>query len=196
MKNKNAFLAVLLLAVPFIYLAGLWSSLPARVPMHFNVTGTIDKYGTKNDLLTLVTGISVASASIYFILSNLHRLRKKAPVENRSRMQKIALAILSFMTVVLCWLLYIMQKGVLGNNIKFILAAVFLLVAVIGNYMPNLKPNYFAGFRLPWTLHNETNWRKTHHLAGQTWFAGGLFCMLVCLLLPLKVALIVCGSLF
>jgi uncharacterized membrane protein len=37
--------------------------------------------------------------------------------------------------------------------------------------------------RLPWTLENEDNWRKTHQLAGRLWFFGGLsFAILVFLL--------------
>ena len=62
-----------------------------------------------------------------------------------------------------------------------IFSGVGLLFAVIGNYMPNLKPNYFAGLRLPWTLENEDNWRKTHRLAGKLFFSGGLILAIICL---------------
>jgi uncharacterized membrane protein len=61
--------------------------------------------------------------------------------------------------------------------------------AIIGNYLPNLKPNYFAGMRLPWTLENPENWRKTHALAGKLWFGGGLLAI-TCLFLPAKAAMI------
>ncbi|MDP9040747.1 MAG: SdpI family protein, partial [Bacteroidota bacterium] len=69
---------------------------------------------------------------------------------------------------------------------RFILAGAGLLFAFIGNYMHNIKPNYFAGFRLPWTLENEENWKKTHALAGKLWFVGGIFISVICLLLPPK----------
>ena len=71
-----------------------------------------------------------------------------------------------------------------------ILAGVGLLFAIIGNYLPNLRPNYFAGLRLPWTLENPENWKKTHALAGKLWFAGGLLLAVICLLMPDKIALI------
>jgi uncharacterized membrane protein len=57
------------------------------------------------------------------------------------------------------------------------------LFALIGNNMYNLKPNYFAGMRLPWTLENEDNWRATHHLAGRLWFFGGFLIALMALVL-------------
>ncbi len=56
--------------------------------------------------------------------------------------------------------------------------------------MPNMKPNYVAGFRLPWTLKNEDNWRRTHHIAGRLWFGGGLLSAMLFLLLPFKFAVI------
>ena len=49
-----------------------------------------------------------------------------------------------------------------------------LLLAAIGNYLPKCQPNYTVGIRLPWTLADEANWRKTHRLAGPVWVIGGL----------------------
>lgn len=50
--------------------------------------------------------------------------------------------------------------------------------------MNNIKPNYFVGIRTPWTLESETNWRKTHHLGGKLWFAGGMAMAVLLLLVP------------
>src|SRR5205809_2888913 len=60
-------------------------------------------------------------------------------------------------------------------TMKFVFVTMGLLFAFLGNNMYNIKPNYFAGLRLPWTLENEENWKKTHQLAGRLWFFGGLF---------------------
>jgi len=46
--------------------------------------------------------------------------------------------------------------------------------AGMGIYMPKLKQNYYAGFKLPWTLESEENWNATHRLAGKIWPVGGL----------------------
>jgi uncharacterized membrane protein len=56
--------------------------------------------------------------------------------------------------------------------------------------MHNIKPNYFAGIRLPWTLENEENWKKTHLLAGKLFFAGGLLIAILCLLTPVIISII------
>lgn len=191
MKNKIFFIVILLLLIPVIYLASIWSSIPATVPMHFNLQGEADRYGNKNEVIIPIAILSIVALFVFLLLSNAHRIAPKmASAENENRMQKISLFIVAFMVVVQCWLLYIIQKNELVFPIKFILIAVFLLFAVIGNYMPNMKPNYVAGFRLPWTLKNEDNWRRTHHIAGRLWFGGGLLGALLFLLLSFKFAVI------
>lgn len=56
-----------------------------------------------------------------------------------------------------------------------------LLFVFLGNVMYSLKPNYFAGIRVPWTLDSDDNWKATHRVAGIVWFAGGLL-FLICAL--------------
>ena len=191
MKNKTFFSVTLLLLIPVIYLASIWSTLPANVPMHFNMQGEADRYGNKNEVIILISMLSIVALLVFLLLSNAHRIvPRMASIENKNRMQKISLFIVAFIAVIQCWLLYIMQKSKLVFSMKFILIAVCLLFAAIGNYMPNMKPNYIAGFRLPWTLKNEDNWRRTHHVAGRLWFGGGLLSAMLCLLLPFKFAVI------
>ena len=49
-----------------------------------------------------------------------------------------------------------------------------LAFAGMGLYMPKIKQNYFAGFKLPWTLENVDNWNATHKIAGKVWLYGGV----------------------
>ena len=61
-----------------------------------------------------------------------------------------------------------------------LLAQIFMgvVMIVIGNYLPKTHRNYIIGIRLPWTLENDENWRKTHRLAGKIWVLGGLLLLL------------------
>ncbi|MEO7802606.1 MAG: SdpI family protein [Ginsengibacter sp.] len=195
---KNKFLAVILLTLlPFIYLAIIWKSLPLRVPIHFDFKGNIDRYGSKTDVLILTFTMMLLALIIYLLFNYIHIISPKiAAADNRSRMQKIALAVVAFFVIIQFWLLYIIRQGQIGFSIKFVLIAVSILFAIIGNYMPNLQPNYVAGFRLPWTLKNADNWKKTHDVAGRLWFSGGLIAALLCFFLPLKPAVIVMAIIF
>ncbi|MBD0287920.1 MAG: SdpI family protein [Flavisolibacter sp.] len=189
---KKLLTVLLILCIPYVYLMIIWPQLPEVVPMHFTLNGAIDRYGNKSELLILTATLSFVIILVYLFIAHIHRLAPKmASAENKERLQKIALAVVVFMTGVQAWLIYIVQKGEPDFSIKFVLVALCLLLAIMGNYMPNLKPNYVAGFRLPWTLENENNWRKTHHLAGRFWFGGGLLCAFLLLILPFKMAVII-----
>ena len=61
--------------------------------------------------------------------------------------------------------------------------------AVFGNYLQTVKPNYFIGFRTPWTLENEQTWKRTHRLAGRMWMLGGLFIVITSFALNSNVTL-------
>jgi len=65
-----------------------------------------------------------------------------------------------------------------------------LMLAIVGNYIYNIKPNYFAGIRLPWTLNNDENWKRTHLLGGKLLFGGGLLIAVFCLFAPFMLSMI------
>jgi uncharacterized membrane protein len=66
---------------------------------------------------------------------------------------------------------------------KMIFPLLGFAFAGMGIYMPKLKQNYIAGFKLPWTLENEANWNATHALAGKVWTIGGTLQMISAFLL-------------
>ena len=53
MKLKKELPLVLIVLLPFIYLAYIWNELPEKVPMHWNIKGEIDRYGEKIELLII-----------------------------------------------------------------------------------------------------------------------------------------------
>ncbi len=77
-----------------------------------------------------------------------------------------------------------------GNITTILLPFIGLAFAAMGWYMPKLHQNYFAGFKLPWTLENVDNWNATHKLAGKVWLYGGILQAFATLVLPNKIALI------
>ena len=71
----------------------------------------------------------------------------------------------------------------------------YLFVAVtfivLGNYLPKVKQNYFLGIKLPWTLHDEENWDKTHKLAGKLWVIAGILMIIAGLLNLVIISMII-----
>ncbi len=162
--------------IPAIYLAAIWNQIPETVPMHFDIKGNVDSYGTKKGFLILVLALTVVNAIVYLIITNIYKIDpKKYAAQNKERMQRIAFSVSLYLTAIWIMLIYEISHNDVSMTMKFVFMAMGLLFALLGNNMYNIKPNYFAGIRLPWTLENEDNWKKTHQLAGRLWFFGGLF---------------------
>ncbi len=63
-----------------------------------------------------------------------------------------------------------------GNIIFYLLGLMFIM---LGNLLPKIPSNFFAGIRTPWTLSSEEVWRKTHRCGGICFIAAGILMILV-----------------
>jgi uncharacterized membrane protein len=168
---KNLILVVLLSA-PIIYLKLVYSDLPQKVALHFGADGQPDRYGEKSELWTPILIMTSVALFTYLIVTNIGKIDpKKQTLQSQEVMQKLGLTIVSFVSILTMYIVY-SSYNTTDGKLVFIMMGLFL--AAIGNFMNNIKPNYFVGLRLPWTLENEDNWRKTHHLASKLWVSGGL----------------------
>lgn len=184
-------IAYALFTIPWLYLIFIYSSLPETIPTHFDSKGLPNDYGNKITLPVSIGVLTVVGLGVFYLLRNIKSLdpKRNAGVSS-SVFNKMALAIvvfISFLSVM------IISSTVHGSILfsRLILPLMGLFFAYMGNLMFSLKPNYFAGIRLPWTLENEENWRKTHQLGGKLWFGGGLLITLTSLLFNDKTAQII-----
>jgi uncharacterized membrane protein len=181
----------LFIIAPAVYLAIVWNAVPETVAMHANLKGEVDRYGSKNELITMTLILTLVNVLVYLLLPQVYRIDpKRYAAENKSRLHRIAFAVSVFIAAVLCLLIYSSIHESIEFSSRFILAGVGLLFAVIGNYMYTIKPNYFAGIRLPWTLNNDENWKKTHLLGGKLMFGGGLLIAIICLFTSFSLSII------
>jgi uncharacterized membrane protein len=168
---KNLIL-VAFLSVPIIYLKMVYNNLPEKVALHFGADGQPDRYGEKSELWTPILIMMLVALVTYLIVTNIGKIDpKKQTLQSQELMQKLGLTIVSFVSILTMYIVYCSYNPTDGKLV-FIMLGLFF--AAIGNFMNNVKPNYFVGLRLPWTLENEDNWRKTHHLASKLWVGGGL----------------------
>jgi uncharacterized membrane protein len=176
MKNFLKITVWVLFVIPLVYLSLIWNELPQQLPMHYNLKGQVDRYGTKSEFLVLIAVVTLINIGVYFLLVNIHRIdpKRKYNEENLPRMRKLAFAITLFLSAIACFIMYSSLHEEMKFNSNFIVIGIGLLFTVIGNYFYSIKPNYFAGLRTPWALENEDNWRQTHQLGSKLWFTGGL----------------------
>jgi uncharacterized membrane protein len=186
--------ALVVWLIPIVYLLFIMPSLPASVPMHYNSSGEVNRYGNKNEFLLFQLLTQAVSFLAYLLLKFLPAIDPKKKVKyGESTFQKLGLGIIIFLSALNIILLFaIMHHGF--NIEKVTLPIAGLLFAFIGNIMNSIKPNYFAGIRTPWTLESEDTWRATHRLAGKIWFGGGIVLTILMLLISPVVGKVVFTS--
>jgi uncharacterized membrane protein len=190
-KNTFTILFILLIALlPLGYLALIWDSLPQTVPVHFDGNFKPDRTGDKKELWFIASLMAAVSIGLYFLMNNLHLIDPKRKGSQPSpTFTKLAVGLVVFLST-LNFIIIASARGIIELK-HFLFPLMGLMFAFIGNYMNNIKPNYFAGIRLPWTLSSDENWRRTHQLAGKIWFGGGILLAIAGLLLPLSAMWIV-----
>lgn len=164
---------IVIVLMPAIYLALKWNDLPDQVPSHWNIEGEVDGYSSKY-VMPLVNIL------IYplLLLIPLIDPRKKNYRFFAGAYFKIRFVLHLFLSIMTMTVL-LMATGADIQVDRVVVTCVLLLFIALGNYMGNIRSNYFVGIRTPWTLENTEVWRRTHLVAGRLWFWGGLVCLII-----------------
>lgn len=190
-KKYGPFLVALLIIAPFIYGALIYPQLPSQIPTHFNIEGKADAWGGPSSIFIGPGIMGAVSIFVYVLMSNLKSFDpKKYDEANDTLYSNFGVLTVAFLSVLSTIIIYSSTHADELNVGKLILPLVGLSFAGLGWYMPKFKQNYFVGFKLPWTLENETNWNETHKVAGKLWIYGGLFQAVVTFILPMKFGMI------
>ena len=172
-KKLILFTSILIL-LPSLVGCVFWNQLPEEIPTHFNLLGQADGYNHK---VSAIFGLPTLMLLMHWLL--LFLMIKDPKSSNIS--SKIQLLIYWIIPFVSCLSMISIFGESLGYSMMSgLLAQIFMgvVMIVIGNYLPKTHRNYIIGIRLPWTLENDENWRKTHRLAGKIWVLGGLLLFL------------------
>jgi uncharacterized membrane protein len=187
-KQLQHILVIILIVLPIGYLIKVYPSLPLIVPTHFGIDGKANGFSEKKDMIWIILAMSLVSAGAYLLIKFLPKIDPKKTASMASaNLQKIAIAVVALLSTITIVILYSSVEGSISFNRLFNpFMGIFFIV--VGNLMYNIKPNYFVGIRVPWTLENEDNWRATHRMAGKLWFAGGLLIAICTPFLPSQAA--------
>lgn len=186
LKKELPLIGIVLL--PFLYLAYVWNQLPAKVPLHYNIKGEIDRYGDKSELILIPI---LTSVLMYIIFVAVPYIDPKKQIQKMGRKyDTLKWVTTTFMSVLAMFIIYI-SKNNSETNPSYILLLCGVLFIILGNYFKTIKSNYFIGIRTPWTLENELVWKETHKLGGKIWFAGGLLVIVSSLVFKEKINFII-----
>ncbi len=189
MKNKKRLLKgiiILTFAVTVISLIFL----PDKVPMHYGVSGKVDRIGSKYEML-IPSAIMILS---YFILKS--RIAEREENESYILTSGIVTSVILFVLNSFFIFKAFSNKDVesisIGNaTTKLIMVLMGVMLIILGNIMPKLRKNSFIGLRTGWSMKNDLTWQKSQRMGGMMFVIEGLAIIVINLIMSGIAAFIV-----
>ena len=156
------------------------SYMPDVVPVHFDIHGVADRWGSKYENL-LMPGCMAAMIALWFGVDAGFRKTIKQSTDEKAiaeakaniKVLNVTFTAVSVMFTLLNFsILYMCCSqidGFVGQEIDIMKIVTILLGAssvLLGNIMPKARNNSTVGFRLPWTRFNDVTWQKCNRVAG------------------------------
>lgn len=190
--------------IPLIVTLLVIDFLPDTVPMHYDVQGNIDRWGSKYEqlifpIVTIAMSVFMQLMIIYYEKLARKSEDEKKKVELNSNIN--VLYIVSIATTVMflglqCVFLYQAWEATPDTKVQTIdinkIASFFIgmLLVIGGNYMPKTKRNSMIGFRLPITMKSDENWKKANRFAGIVLVITGVVVIILALIFEGYLALV------
>ncbi|RYG43382.1 DUF1648 domain-containing protein [bacterium] len=181
-------LAIQLAAVGVAAVASLVMAprLPARVPIHWGISGQPDGWGSPSFALWFGPSITLLMLGLTLGVPWLpggKNVARFGPTFGKT--MALISGFFAFLHIVI---LQATAKG--GDLPTTFMVGLFLFFAALGNLMGKIRPNPYMGVRTPWTMKSERVWEATHRRAAWIFVGGGLFgAVLVALGASIAVAL-------
>ncbi len=160
-KGWNRWDTVILLLglVPLVFAWTVYDRLPDLIPSHYGLNGQPDDFSDKLSFILMMSGLNLG----------LPFLIKWMPADNprRKNYRKFSrfyglfrFAITLFFSGMFTMIL-LKSLGYPIDIAKVVMLGIGLLWMLIGNYLGQVRSNWFFGIKLPWTLESDEVWRRT-----------------------------------
>lgn len=160
--------------LPLLVTLYIYPLIPKEIPIHYWMNGTIDRWGSKNELFIVPI--------IIFLLFVILRPKLFSLSFNSQVEDKITKLNNHYFLIILNILVYtniyisINYETCLShfNFYNFFTCAICFLFGFYGNYIPNCSRAYSFSIRNKYTLENSIIWYRAHRFCGILWFSGSI----------------------
>lgn len=165
-------LSPVLIIAAIAFSVAVWSRLPERMPVHWDLHGRVNGYGSRAHGAFLMPGIMLA---LWLLMRFLPRIDPR-----RANYAKFTdtydLIVNSLVT-----LFGVMHVALVGAALGWPIsmervapALIGLQFIVLGNALPRARSNWWFGIRTPWTLSNDRVWARTQRVGGYLLTGAGV----------------------
>lgn len=170
--------------------AGIFLSLaPDTIPVHYDIQGRVDRWGSKYEYLimpgmNLVFGLFMAW------------LARREGKQGREMNEKIVSVLNNWILVLFngMWIFFMFQAidpessgAELGELTgKAVLMLMMASLIPLGNIMPKAQRNSVFGLRTKWSNANDYCWQQSQRVGGFVMVGTGMLGVMLCALLPVR----------
>lgn len=182
--------------IPLIITMVILRNMPDSVPMHYDMSGKIDRWGSKYENLIFPVLILLFTLFWHMLVLYFEKKARKTDVDkeraeaesNAVMLKIVAISMAVMFGVMQCFILYgayietktnASHSAVDIGAVSCILSGVLFIV--LGNFMPKAKLNSLVGFRVSWSMYNDTTWRKSNRFGAVALMAVGVLTIITAL---------------
>lgn len=172
MKTRRYLIAIAMTLAAALAFWLLLPHLPERIPVHFDIHGRADRWGSPWTLFWVGPGMMAIMTAVFAVLPWLSPRRFGVEEFERTylALMLIVLAADAYFFAVMAWAALVPAVPVS----KLVIGGVAGLAILLGNLMGKVRRNFFIGIRTPWTIASEKVWYATHRFAARSGVVGGL----------------------
>lgn len=168
MKTNKFILELIIISI--IGTIFVYGYLPDTIPLHWNIQGEVDRVGGKNNVFIT----ALLPLVLYMLMMLFPKIDpKKKSYEKHKKAYSITVGLILVFLIVIHWVTILVSLGLKLDVSTVVSIGIGVMFIVIGNFMSQIRQNYFFGIRTPWTLANENVWKKTHRVGGYGFIAIG-----------------------
>lgn len=179
----------LISCVPLVGTSVALLFIPDRVPMHYDITGSVDRWGSKYE--ELIFPVIVLAFALFWTLLIIYYKKhvrnagsdsqKTALLKNVRIFQITGICMAAAFAILQGFLLYNAGRGALTGGeheepdiLRVVCIILGVLYIILGCLMPRTTVNRIFGVRVSWSMYNNVTWSRTNQFGGYAMIAAGI----------------------
>lgn len=168
---KKDWILIVIVLISFITTIFVYNDLPEEIPQQWGIDGEVNSYWGKE----AVFFTALLPLILYLLMKFLPKIDpKKESYEKHKKAYNMTIFTVIIFLIVIHWISIYVSLGHDMNIQLLVNLWVGILFIIIGNYMGQIRHNYFFGIRNPWTLASEEVWKKTHRASRYVFVVLGI----------------------
>ena len=200
MKKTNIYKSIMwiIALIPFAITAVILPGMPEKVPMHYDINGNADRWGSKYEELIIVITFLAMTLFMHFVITFFEKKGAKAEDEKTKAECATNAKVASIAGIIMAVFSGVSYIGILYsttrmaktgsetmdlNSNRIICVMMGVMFIVLGNIMTKTRRNALVGFRCSWTQYNDITWKKSNRFGAILMIIAGVITLILALVM-------------